>query len=331
VSQSVLRETQNLNTDPLVELWELDTSNLTNVYGEVGTGTVYRWTPGILNYRAHGETSAGSTATLVVLDQVLPIANTALRYTLQAALSFGFFSDPIPVTGFGTTTVGGNQVSTVGLASPLQAVPAPGTPWLVESVGTVFMGGVEYKPAPIEVTEMEWAGQGKLPKPKLRVSNIGGLAAALVIEYGDLVGAVVSLRRTFKKFLDGEANADPSAVMEPDIFVVDRKSEHTKEAIEFELAAVLDQQGIQLPRRLILRDSCDHTYRQWVTTGGGGHFVYGSCPYADESRFYTEADGAATTPDQDVCSKLLSGCMLRFGQYARLPFRGFPGVSEVRM
>jgi lambda family phage minor tail protein L len=334
MSLSVLHEAQNLNTDPLVELWELDTTQLTNIYGETGTGTTYHWTPGILNYRMEGFTANASSASIVVLDKLLSV-NPALHYTIQVPISTDnlLFTDPIPITAFGTFFAAdlGHDVTIVGLDRPLPINLAPGLPWVVESLGSVFFGGIEYVPAPIEFTDHEWSGQGKLPRPKLKVSNIGGLAAALVIQFGDIVGAQVKRIQTFKQFLDGEVHADPSAAFEPDIYVVDRKSSHTKSTIEFELAATLDQQGVALPKRLILRDTCSQTYRQWSTTGGGGHFVYGTCPFTDETRFY-KADGTATAnPAEDLCGKRLTDCILRFGPTANLPTSAFPGAAEIKV
>jgi lambda family phage minor tail protein L len=327
VSSSVLREAQKLETDPLVELWELDTTALTNVLGVLGTGAVYRWTPGQLNYRQTGVCGPGSLTTALVLDRVVTYANSALNYTMQVDLGGGQFSDPILVAGWAVA----NGVSLAGLVTPLPSAPAAGATWLLESVGTVKMGGVVYNPMPIELSAMEWSGQGKLPRPTLRISNIGGLITALVAEFGDIVGATVTRRMTFKSFLDGEATPDPSALFEPDIFTVDRKSAHNKTYIEFELAPAMDQQGIALPKRLVLRDSCDHTYRQWTTIGGGGHFVYGTCPYTDESRWY-KADGtSALQPQDDLCGKRLADCLLRFRNGEWLPFRGFPGAAEVKV
>jgi len=334
MSDTVLRMAQELDPDPVVELWELDTTALTNIYGEQGTGNIYRWTPGVLNYRDDGVLSAGSTATLLVLDKLINLRNSALSYQAQAANTDGSFNPWIAVSGFGTAVVGGNTVTTVGLASAMPYVPQAGAAYLLESHGSVLFGGVEYVPAPIELTGHEWSGQGKLPRPKLRVSNLGGLAAALVIQYGDIVGAQVKRLQTFKSCLDGEPNADSSALFEPDIFVVDRKSAHNKHIIEFELAAGLDQQGIALPKRIVLRNHCDHTYRQWSTVGGG-HFVYGTCPYV--GGLFFQGDGSATTdPSKDLCGKREHDCLIRFGNsllpnYGNplLPIRSFPGVAEV--
>ena len=228
---------QSLSADALIELYELDTSPLTNIYGVAGTGTVYHWTPG-----------------------------------------------------------------TLGNAS-------------------VYYGGVEYTPLPIAGTGFEWNGQGKLPVPQLQISNLGGFAAALVIEFGDMLGAQVTRTRVFQRFLDGQPGADPSAYFEPDIFVVNRKTGHDKTSITFELRAKMDAQGLQIPRRQVIQNTCTHNYRQWKN----GAFIYGSCPYAAQI-YYNAANVSQTDPSLDVCGKQFLSCITRFGT-APLPTRAFPGVG----
>jgi lambda family phage minor tail protein L len=336
VSDLVLRAAQSIDADALVELWEIDTTTLTNIYGVVGTGNIYRWTPGVLNYRMQGVLAQNSTTTSVILERSLGFPNPALNYTLQVeqTISPELFSPPIAIVGLDSTTgIGGHTVSVLDLATPLPQAPVAGMNYLIETSGTVKFNGIEYKPAPIQVSDMEWSGQGKLPRPRLRMSNIGGFVTALIVQFGDIVGAQVTRYQTFKTFLDGEATPDGSAIFEPDIFVIDRKSAHNKNYVEFELAALLDQQGIRLPRRLVARDYCGHTYRQYNPVTGS--FVQGTCPYSD-TRYYKADGSAGLTLADDVCGKHLSDCLLRFpptsnlptGQQ-RLPFYGFPGVAEV--
>ena len=86
--------------------------------------------------------------------------------------------------------------------------------------------------------------------------------------------------------VDDGATPDPTSFCEPDVYQVDRKSAHNKNYVEFELAAQLDQQGKKLPGRIMLRDTCNLTYRQYTTTAlGVTGFVYGSCPYTGTALF----------------------------------------------
>ena len=46
---TTIPEAQTLGTSPLIELYELDTSALTDIYGQGGTGTVYHWVCGTIS------------------------------------------------------------------------------------------------------------------------------------------------------------------------------------------------------------------------------------------------------------------------------------------
>ncbi len=241
MSTQHIREAQSLTPDALVELYSLDTTMLTNIYGQPGQGDVLNFVAGTLN----GD--------------------------------------------------------------------------------LVRFNGVPYQPIPIEATGFEWNGQGKLPQPKLRIAALNGLAAGLTYQFGDLLGAQVTRLRTFAKFLDGQPQADPTAVFDPDVFRIDRKSAQTKAFVEFELAAAFDQQGVRLPRRQVLRDACSNTYR----TYSNGQLYYGTCPYAGNSTF-DAFDAPVSGIQNDRCSHKLSGCLARYGKVAPLPFAGFPGVAQAQ-
>lgn len=329
MSHTVESQSQLLDTEPIVELWELDTSNLTNIYGESGTGAVYTWTPGVLDYRLEGVLAQAGSASFVTLERVVNKPNPMLNYTFQVAIQgtgaeAQTFTDPVPIVGWADDGVH----TSLSLSPAMPYAPPAHSTWLIKSDGAVWFRGVKYTPLPVEVTQMQWTGQGPLPRPRLKVSNVGGLATALVVQYGDIVGAKCTRMQTFRSFLDGEPNADASMFFEPDVFLVDRKSHHSKEYIEFELATALDQHGILLPKRVVIRDACDHSYRQWSTAAGIGHFVFGTCPW-NGTPYFTEAGIQTTDPTKDVCGKHMSDCLLRFGQNGRLPFHGFPGVSEI--
>lgn len=66
----------------------------------------------------------------------------------------------------------------------------------------VVWQGNTYNPWPIDATGFDISGKGQLPTPHLKVANIGGLVTALALAYDDLIGAKVTRRRTFAKYLD---------------------------------------------------------------------------------------------------------------------------------
>lgn len=336
---SVLEAAQHLDGEMFVELYELDTTPLFTVNG-VATpgGQVYRWCSGIIDIRTDGilPPAVTQTDTVITLDRLLPLVS-GRAYQISVDLLDGNTPSPMMVSSFTTASIpnpygaGSVTISVLTLAVPLAAVPVAGAAWTLIGTNAVRFRGNDYVPMPIEVVGYEWAGTGKLPRPKLKISNIGNFAAALVIAYGDLARATLTRIRTFRRFLDDGDDADPTAFFEPDIFVIDRKSAHHKDFIEFELAAALDQQGLRLPRRIMLRDTCGYVYRQWatsaltMTTG----FVQGTCPYAG-SAYFTADDVATIDPASDKCGLRQSSCLARFGTTAPLPFNAFPGISISR-
>lgn len=189
----------------------------------------------------------------------------------------------------------------------------------------IVFGGVTYTPIDLETEGWEVSGKGTLPQPKIRLSNVNKVLAAAVIEFDDLLGAQLSRIRTFRKFLDDEPQADPGATFPLDIYRVERKAEHNKFFIEWELSAAIDQEGKQLPGRQFLKDSCTHVYR--VYADGAFSYLRASCPYSGTT-YFNQQGVSVTDPSLDKCGKRLSDCRLRFGQNGILPFRGFPGIGK---
>lgn len=196
-----------------------------------------------------------------------------------------------------------------------------------EETAPVSFGGNEYAPVPIETDGWEMTSQGTLPRPTIKVANVNGAFSAAVNEFGDLVGCVFRRIRTFRRFLDGEADADSSAHFPIDIYRVEQKTNQNRVYIEWTLAAAFDQQGRKLPGRQVLQSACTHVYRRW--TGTAFDYSSATCPYTGDDCFDTT--GAATTEANDKCSKRLqSGCIKRFGT-SGLPTRAFPGVGRASL
>lgn len=193
----------------------------------------------------------------------------------------------------------------------------------------ILWGGVRYRAIAMEFDGYKLTGRGPLPRPHLRITNLGGVMGVLCLAYKDLVGAKVIRRRTFSHFLpaenfrDGNVAENPAATFPDDVFYVRRKVIETPEHVEFELALVFDLEGVKLPRRQIIADTCGWEYGssecEWDRSGGG--------PYFDENDNPTGTNG-------DQCSFTLQGCKKRFqARYGRsvwLPFGGFPAARLTR-
>lgn len=190
----------------------------------------------------------------------------------------------------------------------------------------VVWRGHTYMPAPFEATGFEVSGKGSLPTPTMRVAASRELGM-LLRTYGDCVGMQITRWRTFTKYLDGEPQADPNAHFVPDVFLISRKVAANKVYVEWELSAAMDQQGVKLPRRLILRDGCLWRYRYWDAATGAFDYTDALCPYTGDACF--DLAGEPCAPEQDSCGKRLSDCTLRFGDEP-LPTGAFPGVSHTR-
>ncbi|MCA0944487.1 phage minor tail protein L [Salipiger pacificus] len=191
----------------------------------------------------------------------------------------------------------------------------------------VRWNGQVFEPVDIEAEGFEWAATGQAPQPMVRISNVKNpIFSAVALSNDDLLGATVIRIRTFRQFLDGQAEADPEAIFPPQIFKIERKSQFTKSMIEFELATPLDQEGRKLPARQCLRDTCTHRYRRW--TGSGFDYSKATCPFA--GTVYLDSLQNPVAASADRCGKKLSDCRLRFGNNAPLPYRGFPGMNKYR-
>lgn len=188
----------------------------------------------------------------------------------------------------------------------------------------VVWQGQTYEPFPLQATGFEYNGNGQIPRPKIVVANVTGIISTLVLLYQDLIGSKVTRKRTLVKYLDavnfpGGVNdtEDPTAEFPEEIYFIDRKSAESREAVEFELAASFDVQGVKLPKRQIIQNVCPWTYRGT------------ECGYSG-TNYFDAKDAPVTSSTADVCGKRLSSCKKRFGETEPLSFGGFPAAGLTR-
>lgn len=184
--------------------------------------------------------------------------------------------------------------------------------------GPITWQGTIYMPWPMEITGLEVSSKGTLPRPSMKVSNQSGVLKGLVREYDDLLGAKVTIRRTFTKYLDNGSEPDESMEFPLDVFFVEKKTSDNDIQLEFELVSALDLNKTQLPRRVITTSYCNHD-----------EYRGPECSYTGTNYFDTGDN--PTTADKDVCGRKLGSCKLRFGATAELPFAGFPGARLYRL
>lgn len=114
----------------------------------------------------------------------------------------------------------------------------------------------------------------------------------------------------------GNPTADPNQHLPDDLWFVERKVGENRYIVEWELSSAFDLQGVMLPARQVVQNSC-----QWIYRGA-------ECGYA--GGFVDINDNPAFTADADCCPKTLASCKARFGSAGVkvLNFGGFPGARR---
>ena len=220
--------------------------------------------------------------------------------------------------------------------------------------GIIFAGQL-YTAIPLEADGFAYNGQGSLPRPTLRVSNLFSTITALISTLPNgLEGAKVTRLRTLAKYIDSEnfigssyetyvvadywevgytannTTADSTAIFPKEIYYVDRKSAENRNLIEFELASAFDLAGVRAPKRQCI-SRCQWVYKSaecgYDPDTGPGKTIDGV-----NYRFFTAKDEEkigdnAVTEADDVCGKRQSSCECRFGENNELPFGGYPGIG----
>lgn len=180
--------------------------------------------------------------------------------------------------------------------------------------GVVF-GGVSYTPLPCELEGLKFSSQGSLPRPKFKIVDAGGLISNLIYLYDGIEGSKVKIRKTLKRFLDGQPSTDPTAEKPVETFLVSQITNLIPGTIvEVELCASFDFVDEEIPRRIAAR-TCPWKYRGV------------ECGYTG-SRYFDINNRPTLDPKFDVCSKSIDGCQKRFGKKIPLPFGGFPALSR---
>jgi len=118
-----------------------------------------------------------------------------------------------------------------------------------------------YDALPIISAGYELNTTGQIAQPTLTVANVFGTFTEIIDSYDDLVGAKITRRRTFAKYLDGEPLADTLQEFPVDVFYIERKTQETALTITWQLGSVMDLEGLQLPRRVITQNHCLWRYR----------------------------------------------------------------------
>jgi len=193
--------------------------------------------------------------------------------------------------------------------SPLRGGYRYFTAATTEAGGQVYYGGQAYEALPLATRNFKLSSK-ETSEPEIEVSNIQGTLAADMAAYKNFIGAKLTRKRTFRKYLD-DGSAPDSAAYVRDKWIVNYIKNRDKQSITWALRSPLTQK-IMIPKRLVVRDTCTLVYRYYYN----GDFVYvapadGGCPYAGAS--YWKQDGTPTeNPAEDQCGFKVEDCELRF-------------------
>lgn len=205
--------------------------------------------------------------------------------------------------------------------------------------GPIVWQGNTYQPWAIETQGFERTGDGQQPTPSLTVGNIGidadgneitGVVSALCLALDDLVGARLTRKRTFAKYLDavnfpeGNPSADPNEHFPDELWIIAQKAAETASAVSFTLSSPLQFDGMRIPSRQIIANICG-----WATKAAPeGGYRGAWCGYTGSAMFDKDGNPVAD-PALDECGYRVSDCKLRFGENQPLSYGGFPTSNRV--
>lgn len=137
----------------------------------------------------------------------------------------------------------------------------------------------QYDFIPLKAEGFETHGDGKLPRPKLTLSNHQGMISLRLNFFKDFINYKVTRIKTFVKYLDNinfpneinpHAEPDPEASFAEDVYYVNKKIKEDDNIVEFELVSLLELQNANIPARRIYYNNCPWVYRGSVGCGYKG-------------------------------------------------------------
>lgn len=190
-------------------------------------------------------------------------------------------------------------------------------PGVDANYGVITYQGLPYNPWPISIEGIEKQGTGPQNRPTLTVSNVTKAISIAIAPYQDIVGAKITRITTLAKYLDNGSSPDPAA-FHTEVYYIDRKRGENKTNVQFELSTPLDFLNKKLPGRVIIGSTCPWVYKSSEC----------SWPGTDPAKYFNSNGDAVGSQSEDNCGHRLSDCKKRFGDYAELPFGGFPSAGR---
>jgi len=209
-----------------------------------------------------------------------------------------------------------------------------------EGAQSVSFDGNVYSPWPLKTSGWKQGGT-TLPRPLWGVANVNRVFTPFVQSCDGFRRAPFKRIQTYAVYLDFLADgttpnpdADGNQHEPIDYYEVNRISLEGEiegvEVIQWELRTPIDRPNSKIPRIVLIRENCQHTYRTYNAATDSFNYEKVSCPYAGTDYFDVEGN-VVTAKSEDRCGFFLRNCKDRFGQNAVLPFLAFPGLERVRL
>ena len=182
-----------------------------------------------------------------------------------------------------------------------------------------------YHSHPIVADGFTWSPNQPDRLPSLRLSH-HDLPTGFVPDFDNVRGGQIERLITFAEECAPPIGTNGASCFPPETWQIDRLEARDEAVIQLALQPVANLQGEMLPKRVVLRDVCQHRYRHYDPVTKAFDYRQATCPYS-AARYFT-ADGTPTNDKAlDRCSlRLTSGCKKRYSD--DLPFFGFPGLAR---
>ncbi len=164
---------------------------------------------------------------------------------------------------------------------------------------SIVWQGVKYLPIAMEGEGFDVLGDGKLPRPKIRIANKNNLITNFLQNYKDLIHAKIVRKKVQVKFLD-DVNfdggnpfgiSDPKAELGNETWLMGRKTQESKIFVEFELNSPLDLENFSVNSRGVVAKYCPWQYR------GEGCRYQGMPIEKDDGSPFLDSEGKLIVPD----------------------------------
>lgn len=194
-----------------------------------------------------------------------------------------------------------------------------------EKALAVVFNDVTYHSHPITAEGFSWSPTQPDQMPFLQLSH-RELPQDFAPDLDNVAGGTVERLITLAQECAPPIGTDGGSSFPPETWQIDRLESRDELVMQLALRPAANLQDEILPKRVVLRDICQHRYRRWDDVAQAFDYQDATCPYVGKSYFTlagTKTDDAAS----DSCSlRLHSGCKKRFAR--DLPFFGFPGLAR---